>query len=144
MIRPYAAADREAVLQIFNQNVPDFFAPSELDDLIDYLDHELEDYFVYEEEGQLLGAGGINYFPEKHQAYISWDFIASEAQGKGIGSQLVQHRIKHIKADQSIQQIVVRTSQFAYKFYEKCGFVLKESKKDYWSKGFDLYYMTME
>ncbi len=141
MIRPYTPNDREAILQIFNQNVPDFFAPSELKDLIHYLDHELEDYFVYEEDGALLGAGGINYFPEERKAYISWDFVADAAKGRGIGSQLVTHRLQHIQDNPTIQQIIVRTSQLAYRFYEKCGFTLKETQKNYWAEGFDLYYM---
>jgi ribosomal protein S18 acetylase RimI-like enzyme len=42
----------------------------------------------------------------------------------------------------NITTIMVRTSQLAYKFYEKNGFILKEIEKDYWAKGFDLYSMT--
>ena len=143
MIRAYTPDDKETVLKIFNQNVPEYFAPSELDDLIHYLEHELEDYFVYEEDGALLGAGGVNYFPEEQKVHISWDFVAAEAKGKGVGSQLVQHRINHVKANPNIHKIVVRTSQLAYKFYEKCGFILKGTQKDYWAKGFDLYYMEL-
>ncbi|NAA11186.1 GNAT family N-acetyltransferase, partial [Escherichia coli] len=41
----------------------------------------------------------------------------------------------------SIQKITVRTSQLAYKFYEKQGFTLKEIQRDYWAKDFDMYSM---
>ncbi|MHA7057839.1 hypothetical protein ACWGOQ_0011500 [Aquimarina sp. M1] len=34
---------------------------------------------------------------------------------------------------------VVRTSQFASKFYEKMGFALVKIEKDFWVDGFDLY-----
>lgn len=39
----------------------------------------------------------------------------------------------------SIPKIIVKTSQVAYKFYEKQVFKLFEIKKDYWAGGFDLY-----
>lgn len=31
-----------------------------------------------------------------------------------------------------------------YKFYQKQGFVLKATHKDYWAKGIDMYYMEYE
>jgi ribosomal protein S18 acetylase RimI-like enzyme len=39
--------------------------------------------------------------------------------------------------------IIVRTSQLAYKFYQKVGFELEKTEKDFWAKGFDLYQMKM-
>ena len=41
----------------------------------------------------------------------------------------------------SVGKITVRSSQVAYKFYEKQGFVLNEIKKNYWAEGFDMYSM---
>ncbi|HEU4496484.1 MAG TPA: hypothetical protein VFR70_05495, partial [Flavobacterium sp.] len=43
---------------------------------------------------------------------------------------------KEIKA---IEKISVRTSQLVYPFYAKFGLELKETIKDYWGAGFDLY-----
>ncbi|EAY30045.1 GNAT family N-acetyltransferase [Microscilla marina] len=144
MIRSYTQADKAAVLQLLQANTPTFFDPSEEADFVHYLTNELEDYFVIEQNHQLLGCGGINYLIADKTARISWDMLHPEAQGKGWGAKLVQHRLDHIKTKPEIATVIVRTSQLAYQFYQKCGFVLQEVTKDYWAKGFDLYYMVLE
>lgn len=141
MIRPYTNKDRSKLIQLLRQNIPEYFAPSEELDFKEYLENEIEDYFVYEENSEIIGAGGINYFPDEKTARISWDMIDPKHQGKGIGKKLTQHRINHLKNKSNIQWITVRTSQLAYHFYEKMGFELEKVEKDFWAKGFDLYQM---
>ncbi len=63
--------------------------------------------------------------------------------GKGIGKDLLDYRINQIMSRKKYSQIVVRTSQLAYKFYEKFGFVLKEVDKNFWEQGLDLYLMEV-
>ena len=58
--------------------------------------------------------------------------------GKSLGKKLLSHRNKGLKAIPSIKKITVRTSQLAYKFYEKQGFTLNEIKRNYWADGFDM------
>ncbi|MDQ3191018.1 MAG: GNAT family N-acetyltransferase, partial [Bacteroidota bacterium] len=72
----------------------------------------------------------------------SWDILDPNYQNKGLGSLLLKFRIEKLKEFKSLKRITVRTSQFAYKFYEKNGFELKEIIKDYWAIGFDLYNMN--
>ncbi|NOU62250.1 GNAT family N-acetyltransferase [Marinifilum caeruleilacunae] len=144
MIRDYTKKDKQRVIELLVQNIPEYFAPSEEEDFVHYLDHELEDYFVYVEGATIIGAGGVNYFPEEKIARISWDMIDTHSQGKGVGKDLLRHRINHINKKSGIDFIEVRTSQLAYKFYEKMGFALETIEKDYWAKGFDLYQMKME
>lgn len=144
MIRLYTKKDREAVLSLIRLNIPDFFAIKEEADLATYLDDKLEDYFVFEKNGQLVGSGGINYFPETKTARISWDIIHPDFQGQAIGSQLTKHRIAWIKSKATFKVIIVRTSQLAYRFYEKMGFVLEKTESDFWAEGLDLYQMRME
>lgn len=142
-IRPYQIKDKPSVLQLLQKNIPQYFAPSEYHDLVDYLAKEREDYFVIEQAGALIGAGGINYFPEEKKARISWDFLDPDAQGQGLGSQLLAHRIDHIRKQKNYIRIEVRTSQFAFQFYKKGGFETQKIIKDYWAPGFDLYLMEM-
>jgi ribosomal-protein-alanine N-acetyltransferase len=143
MIRPFQPLDTQKVLGLFDQNCPQYFDASEKEGLLHYLQSEREDYFVLEENGVLLGCGGINYEYDKQTAIISWDIVDGNHHGKGLGKQLLQFRINHINSNTAIRSILVRTSQHTHKFYEKLGFKLEEVIKDYWAKGFDLYQMRM-
>ncbi len=140
-IRPYNDSDKSAVLNLLSLNSPVFFAPAEEKDFLHYLENELEDYFVVVENDNIHGAGGINYFPSEKIARISWDIIAPEFQGKGIGKELVKHRLHLLRENPDINVIVVRTSQYTFRFYEKMGFEIKQVVKDFWAEGFDLYEM---
>ncbi|CAL2087178.1 GNAT family N-acetyltransferase [Tenacibaculum sp. 190524A02b] len=144
MIRAYSTTDKSQLIEILRKNIPDFFDYSEEKDFKNYLDNELEDYFVYEENGKIIGSGGINYYTHEKTARISWDIIDPKTQGKGIGKKLTQFRINHINNNIEIDKIIVRTSQLAYKFYEKMGFQLVSIEKDFWAKDFDLYLMEMK
>lgn len=143
-IRAYQSADKPKLLDVLKLNVPEYFAESEIADLDDYLDTKIEKYFIAEFDNQIIGAGGINFEDDFKIGKISWDFIHPEFQGKGIGKQLLQHRLDILNSMESVGTISVRTSQLAYQFYEKNGFVLKEKIKDYWAEGFDLYKMIYE
>lgn len=144
MIRTYKTADRNHVIELLELNTPKYFDPNEMADFNNYLDHEIEDYYVFEVLGEIIGAGGINYFPEEKLARISWDFVHPDKHGIGIGRALLEHRIERIQENPEMDTIVVRTSQFVYKFYEKSGFVLENIEKDYWAVGFDLYLMKYQ
>lgn len=140
-IREYKSIDKSSVMNLIRLNTPEYFAPEEENDFSNYLDNEKELYYVLLFNEKIVGCGGINFAENKTIGKISWDILHPEYQGKSLGSQLLKYRIEKIKAIDSIQKITVRTSQLAYKFYEKQGFELNEVKEDYWAKGFDLYRM---
>lgn len=142
MIKRFRTKDKAEIIKLIQLNTPEYFDASEEKDLSNYLDNEIEDYFVFEENAQIIGCGGINY--DENNAVISWDIIHPEHQGKGIGKQLLQHRINFIKSNTNHKMIIVRTSQLTDKFYEKLAFKLEFIKKDYWAKGYDLYQMKLE
>jgi [ribosomal protein S18]-alanine N-acetyltransferase len=131
----------DALIDVLRLNTPLYFSESEEVDFIRYLSHELEDYYVAIYDDRVVGGGGINYPEEGTTAVISWDLIHPEFQRKSIGSSLLKHRINRIGEIETIKKIVVRTSQFTYKFYQKHGFSLLYVIEDYWDKGFDLFYM---
>lgn len=143
-IRRYQPVDFQEVIGVFNTNVPDFFDPSETQDLFHYLEQEIEDYFVIIKDAQIVGAGGINYDADGITARLSWDFLDRNMQQNGAGTILTQHRILHVQQLPHIQRLIVRTSQMAEGFYQKMGFVVKERLPDYWAKGFDLVVMEFK
>lgn len=140
-IRPYQTNDRQTIIDLFLLNTPTYFSEDEEADLHRYLDKEIDEYFVVEVDGQVVGCGGINFPSDQSKGIISWDILHPDFQGKGIGSQLLQFRIQRIIEHHRIPEIMVRTSQHVYRFYEKNGFELKEVTTDYWAPGFDLYFM---
>ncbi len=142
-VKKYTDSIREDVLNLLRLNSPTYFSATEEKDFIEYLDKEIEDYFIIVDNERILGAAGINYFPNQKVARLSWDMAHPKFQGKGIGKLLTQHRIAVIKARSDIQTIIVRTSQMAHPFYNKMGFQLEKTEKNFWSPGFDLYQMEM-
>lgn len=143
-IRAFQVSDKPTIVNLLRLNTPKFFSPSEEKDLLEYLDHDSENYFAVEINGEVVGAGGVNYgFGNGLTARISWDIVHPNYQGKGIGTELLQYRISEVKKTKSIISIVVRTTQLAHEFYEKHGFRLEKVSEDFWAKGFDLYQMRM-
>ena len=141
VIRAYNSNDKSAVLDILRLNTPDYFSPYEEAGFIHFLDHEIEVYYITLLNDKIVGAGGINFNENKTIGFISWGMIHPDYQRMSIGSTLLKHRIEVLKNKQEINQIIVRTSQLVFKFYEKHGFEVTEIVKDYWAKDFDLYNM---
>ena len=141
-IRAYKQEDKPAILDLLRRNTPQYFSPEEEADLVHYLDHELDHYYVLEYDGILVGCGGINRVDEGATGRISWDILHPDYQGKGLGSILLRHRIQILKGLPGVKTITVRTSQLVYQFYEKNGFELAEVVKDYWAPGYDMYFMV--
>ena len=140
-IRKYVSNDKAHIIALLRLNTPEYFSPSEEPDLFHYLENESQNYFVIEFDGKIVGCGGFNFSDDLTVGIISWDIFHPDHQGKGFGSMLTNFRIEKIKEFESVKTIRVRTSQLAFKFYEKFGFKLKEIVKDYWAEGFDMYRM---
>jgi ribosomal-protein-alanine N-acetyltransferase len=142
-IRPYSSSDDQIIIDLFRLNTPKYFAPAEETDLLDYFANYIDHYYVVEIDGKIFGSGGFNISPDDTEGVLSWDIIHPDSQGKGVGTALTKFRIEEIRK-LGIQDIRVRTSQHAYRFYEKMGFALREIVKDYWSEGFDMYDMMTD
>lgn len=141
LVRPYTNSDKPRVLELFKLNTPENFAPSEEKDLVDYLNNHSDNYYVLKVDNKIVCCGGYNISEDPEVVRISWDIVDPQYQGKGFGGELTLYRIEKMSEIPGVKTLSVRTSQLAYKFYEKFGFVLKEKVKDFWAPGFDMYKM---
>ncbi|HLG40392.1 MAG TPA: GNAT family N-acetyltransferase [Chitinophagaceae bacterium] len=140
MIRKYKPSDRKHVLFLLEQNTPEYFAPSEKKDLLEFLAEHPVTYFVYEIGRQVVGCGGY-HLESPNKGRISWNIIHPDYKGAGIGKKLVIYCLEILKQKHGLSEIIVKTSNLSYGFYEKLGFKLSRIKNDYWGKGLDLYQM---
>ncbi len=142
-IRPYQPADETELLTVFRKNVPAAFGESEAADYADFLRVNPDPYFVAEQNGQVVGACGCGVKDDGTTGRIAWIFSDPDVAGLGVGSALVRHCLVHLRANPGVTLIECRTSQVAYRFFEKFGFALQHTEPDYWVPGFDLYFMTL-
>jgi [ribosomal protein S18]-alanine N-acetyltransferase len=138
-IREYQPSDKPCLIELFLLNTPAYFHPDEQADLDEYLETEIEHYFVFEDNGLIIASGGSNI--EDGIGCLSWYVVHPAYHAKGAGSRLVSHNLQILTADPRVTRLVVRTSQLVYKFYTKFGYELKYTKANYWGEGFDLYHM---
>ncbi|MRX46669.1 GNAT family N-acetyltransferase [Pedobacter puniceum] len=140
-IREYNTEDKSEVINLIRLNIPKYFAVDEEEDFQRYLETERELYYVLLYNQKIVGCGGINFANHHTIGKISWDIFHPDYQGKSLGTKLLKYRLDKLYSLKGIREITVRTSQVAYKFYEKQGFELLETQKDYWAEGFDMYNM---
>jgi [ribosomal protein S18]-alanine N-acetyltransferase len=143
-IRSYTASDKTTLISILRKNTPKYFAPEEEIEFVHFLEDQIEEYFVVEYQGSIVGSGGINFFDKGKTAVISWGMIDPDHHGQGLGSYLLNFRIERVVSIHRPERFLVRTAQFTYKFFEKFGFKLIHTEKDFWTQGIDLYEMEYD
>ena len=141
MIRPYNLADKEPLLNIFKLNIPKYFDPIEINEFVNYLDIKGGTYFTVEFKNEIVGGIGYEVRESDESGRINWIFFHPDFSRLGLGKKAVEHCLAILKSNPKVDILIVRTSQLAYQFFEKCGYKLIETEKDYWAKGLDLYLM---
>lgn len=107
MIRAVKSSDAEAIANIYNPCIAHTTITFETEAVsVEEMRHRIETisasfpYYVYEEDGQILGYCYAHLWKER-AAYAhtleTTVYLASEAQGKGIGTLLMRHLIRECK-----------------------------------------------
>lgn len=155
IIRPYKPTDRQACIEIFNSNIPAFFALEELDGFESWLNskdlaqlafesNQTEFYYVIEIENRIVGCGGF-YIPQNGgEARMTWGMVEKLWHKKGIGRKFLEYRIEQIRLLNPNVGIALDTTQNTFRFFEKFGFKVTKIQNDYYAKGLDRYDMVQE
>ncbi|QQS32101.1 MAG: GNAT family N-acetyltransferase [Acidobacteriota bacterium] len=143
MIRPYSAGDLEAVIAIFRSNIPKYFVESEESELREFLADSVENYYVIELNGEVVGAGGIALNADDTVS-LCWGMVHSSRLGTGLGKLLTEYRLARSQEMFGAKPIVTNTSQHTSGFYERLGFVMIEHTPDGFGPGIDICRMRKE
>jgi len=143
MIRPFKETDKETLIEIFKLNTLQYFDTKEENDFIEYLKSYSNTYLTIEHEDKIVGGTGYYVKEDDKSGRITWIFFHPNYSRLGLGRQAVEHCLTTLKQHPKVEKFVVTTSQLAYKFFEKFGYKLIKTEKDYWGLGLDLYEMEM-
>jgi ribosomal protein S18 acetylase RimI-like enzyme len=103
---------------------------------------------VAEERETLLGVGGFE--PPEAEAedvfWISWFYVHPDHHGTGVGSKIMR-AVSRAVAEAGGRKLYVDVSgnesyRNARRFYDRHGFVLEATLRDYYSEGEDCLYMA--
>jgi predicted GNAT family N-acyltransferase len=140
-IRKYMEADIDGVVAIFRSNIPKYFTEIEEPGLYEFLDvpEHVKDYYVLELDGQIVGAGGIEYNDiDPPTVSLCWGMVHKDHLSTGLGKELTKFRIELSGQKFPGIPLAIGTSQHTEGFYEKFGFRTVEHTKDGYGPGIDM------
>ena len=144
ILRPYTAADLDAVIEIFRSNIPKYFGPDEEPGLRNFLeDIRSTDYLVGEVDDVVIAAGGFA-LNDEGTVSLCWGMIRSDHLGTGLGRKLTEFRIDAARKKFGDRPLVISTSQHTEGFYEKFGFYLVHHQPDGFGPGIDICKMRLD
>lgn len=145
-IRPWRPEDRDLGLELFDSNVPRFFAAQEQQDFLDFVDDLPGPYFVLEDAaGQAVGCGGYAAAEgDPSVAVLCWGMVRGDRHRAGLGTVLLTGRLDRIAADPAFRSAAIETTQHSRGFFARHGFVQTRQVPDGFAPGMDLVEMTLD
>lgn len=131
--RPYTHADREACLELFDENCPEFFAPNERDDYANFLDAEPEGYEACIVGDRIAGAFGL-IAGNARRMHLNWILLDPKFQGLGIGS-AIMGRITTLAMAAGTHVVDIAASHKSASFFAKFGAAATATTRDGWGPG---------
>ena len=132
---PYCDADRDACMSLFDANCPDFFAPNERPDYVEFLDGTPEGYEVCKVDGRVCGAFGLIADGQDIKR-LNWILIDPRMQGLGVGSKIMKRVVRSGRQSQT-RIVKIAASHKSATFFARFGAIVISSTKDGWGPGMD-------
>lgn len=143
-VRGYGEGDWEGCLRVFDSNVPDDFRAGERAAFERFLSALPGPYWVIEDEGMVVGCGGVALEKDGETASMCWGMVARDRQGEGWGRVLLEERLAWARKARGVRRVVLSTSQRTRGFFERLGFHAVRVERDGIAPGLDAVEMTLE
>jgi GNAT superfamily N-acetyltransferase len=132
--RSYRLADREACLAIFDDNCPEFFAPNERDDYLEFLAQNSGAYTIVTLGNAVVGAYGL--LPHLGGLALRWILFSRATQGHGLGGR-VMARVRDEMRDRRAAVLHIAASHKSAPFFARFGAREVQTIRDGWGPGMD-------
>jgi hypothetical protein len=126
-VRAFAPADFEHCVELYRSNEPERFPPGILPEFERSLQSGTNLHLVIEEEGVIVGCGGISISKsrEADEVWLSFGLIRPDSHRRGLGSVLLLARLSMLP--ERLWRIVLQAVPSSRTFYEEFGFLFHSS-----------------
>ncbi len=142
--RPYLPADKADCLDLFDRNTPQYFGPAERPDFENFLKQQPCPFFVVEAQGTVIACGGYGTDPQSGKIVLAWGMVRGDRHRQGVGTFLLQERLKVIFHENPTAQVSINTSQHSQSFFARFGFIVTKTTPDYYAPGLHRVDMELE
>lgn len=133
--RAYCSDDFRACIELFDANCPEFLAPIERKDYVEFLEDAPSSYEVCVAEGHVIGTFGLSG-DSRIEKRIDWIMVEPQSQGMGVGAKIMQ-RVVDLGRASKTKTVGLATSQMVAPFFQKYGAATLSVTKDGWAPGYD-------
>lgn len=132
VFRPYQPADLAACLALFDGNCPEFFAPNEHEEYVEFLAEAHASYEVCLLDGMIAAAFGVLH--DERGLSLRWILVSPAAQGQGLGRAIMARVATAVQAHGG-GPLHIAASQKSAPFFARFGAMETTVTPDGWGPG---------
>lgn len=129
----YLPQHKQACLELFDANCPDFFAPNERQDYENFLDAEPGGYELCWIDARIMGAFGL-IGDDVRVRSLNWILLNPASQGLGVGTLIMKRLILMARAS-ALETVNIAASHLSEPFFARFGATTLAVTDDGWGPG---------